>query len=87
VNLTVVFTKLETEFYEAIKQKNVSRLDQLLAPDYVPVTSARAGDPMDRKFWLNLIAVYNVESFTVGDVVVRCWSHTPRQVRHVTLLP
>jgi hypothetical protein len=49
----------------------VSRLDQLLAPDYVPVTSARAGDPMDRKFWLNLIAVYNVESFTVGDVVVR----------------
>ena len=47
VNLTVVFTKLETEFYEAIKQKDVSRLDQLLAPDYVLVTSARAGDPMD----------------------------------------
>ena len=71
-NLTAGFTKLETEFYEAIKQKNVSRLDQMLAPDYVLVTSARAADPMDRKSWLDLIAVYNVESFTVGDVVVRC---------------
>jgi hypothetical protein len=50
----------------------VSRLDQMLAPDYVLVTSARAADPMDRKSWLDLIAVYNVESFTVGDVVVRC---------------
>ena len=86
-NLTAGFTKLETELYQAIKQKDMPRLEQLLAPDYVLVTSARAGDPMDRKFWRNLIAVYNVESFTVGDVVVRCWSHTPRQVRHVTLLP
>jgi hypothetical protein len=72
VNLTVGFTKLETELYEAIKQKDVSRLDHLLAPDYVLVTSARAGDPMDRKSWLDLVAVYNVESFTIGDVVVRC---------------
>ena len=71
-NLTVGFTKLETELYEAIQKKDVSRLDQLLAPDYVLVTSSRAGAPMDRKSWLDLVAVYNVESFTIGDVVVRC---------------
>jgi hypothetical protein len=71
-NLTAGFTKLETELYQAIKQKDMPRLEQLLAPDYVLVTSARAGDPMDRKSWLDLVAVYNVESFTIGDVVVRC---------------
>jgi hypothetical protein len=71
-NLTVGFIKLETELYLAIQKKDVSRLDQLLAPDYVLVTSARAGYPMDRKSWLDLVAVYNVESFTIGDVVVRC---------------
>src|SRR5258707_2925031 len=86
-NLSVGFTKLETELYEAIKQKDVSRLDQLLAPDYVLVTSARAGDPMDRKSWLDLIAVYNVESFTSGKSWSVAWSRAPRQVRHVTLLP
>jgi hypothetical protein len=71
-DLTVAFTKLETDVYEAIKGKDVSRLDQLLAPDYVLVTSARAGDPMDRKSWLDLVTVYNVESFTIGNIVVRC---------------
>jgi hypothetical protein len=71
-NITAGFTKLETELYEAIKRKDMPRLEQLLAPDYVLVTSARAADPMDRKSWLDLIAVYSVESFTVGDVVVRC---------------
>src|SRR5260370_4651704 len=70
--LTAGFTKLETEMMEAVKQKDMSRLEQLLAPDYVLVTSARAGNPMDRKSWLDLIAVYNVESFAIGDVVVRC---------------
>jgi hypothetical protein len=70
--LTAGFTKLETEMMEAVKQKDMSRLEQLLAPDYVLVTSARAGNPMDRKSWLELIAVYNVESFAIGDVVVRC---------------
>ena len=70
--LTAGFTKLETEMMEAVKQKDMPRLEQLLAPDYVLVTSARAGNPMDRKSWLDLIAVYNVESFTIGDVVVRC---------------
>jgi hypothetical protein len=70
--LTAGFTKLEIEMMEAVKRKDMPRLEQLLAPDYVLVTSARAGDPMDRKSWLDLIAVYNVESFTIGDVVVRC---------------
>lgn len=27
---------------------------------------------MDRKSWLDLMSVFNVESFTIGDVVVRC---------------
>jgi hypothetical protein len=58
--------------YEAIKRKDMPRLEQLLAPDYVLVTSARAADPMDRKSWLDLMSVFNVESFTIGDVVVRC---------------
>src|SRR5260370_5901850 len=72
-SLTAGFTKLETEMMEAIKQKDMPRLEQLLAPDYVLVTSSRAGDPMDRKSWFELIALYyNVESFTIGDVVVRC---------------
>jgi uncharacterized protein DUF4440 len=71
-NLMTGFTKLENEFYEAIKQKNASRLDQMLAPDYSLVTSARAGNPMDRKSWLDLIKVYDVESFAISDVVVRC---------------
>jgi hypothetical protein len=70
--LTVGFTKLETELYEAIKRKDLSRLEQLLAPDYLLVTSSRAGDPMNRKAWLDLVAVYNIESFIVRDVVVRC---------------
>lgn len=70
--LTVGFTKLETELYEAIKRKDMPRLEQLLAPDYVLVTSSRAGDPMDRKSWLDLVAVFNIESFIVRDVVVRC---------------
>lgn len=43
--LTVGFTKLETELYEAIKRKDMPRLEQLLAPDYVLVTSARCGRP------------------------------------------
>jgi len=46
-NLTAGFAKLETEMMEAIKRKDMPRLEQLLAPDYVLVTSARAGDPMD----------------------------------------
>jgi len=50
----------------------VSRLDHLLVPDYVLVASARAGDPMDRKSWLDLVEVYDVESFVIGDVVARC---------------
>src|SRR4029077_7488946 len=70
-NLTAGFTRLETELYGADKKKDLPRCEQLLASDYVLVASARAGDPMDRKSWLDLIAVYNVESFTVGDVVVR----------------
>jgi hypothetical protein len=71
-NLTDGFTKLENELYEAIKRKDMPHLEQLLAPDYVLVTSARAADPMDRKSWLELMSVFNVESFTIGDVVVRC---------------
>jgi hypothetical protein len=70
--LTAGFTKLETEMMEAIKQKDMPRLEQLLAPDYALVTSSRAEYPMDRKTWLDLIAVYNIESFTLGEVVVRC---------------
>src|SRR5260370_32915122 len=70
--LTAGFTKLEIEMMEAVKLKDMPRLEQLLAPDYVLVTSARAGDPMDRKSWLDLIAVYTDGSFTIGDHAVRC---------------
>jgi Domain of unknown function (DUF4440) len=70
--LTGDFTKLETELYDAIKRKDMPRLEQLLAADYVLVTSARAADPMDRKSWMDLMSVFNVEWFTVGDIVVRC---------------
>lgn len=70
--LVAPFTALETELYDAVKRKDVARLDRILAPDYVLVTSARAGQPMDRRSWLNLIADYNIESFSIRDVVVRC---------------
>jgi hypothetical protein len=44
-NLKSAFTKLENEFYEAIKQKNVSRLDQMLAPSMRRPASAATKIP------------------------------------------
>lgn len=66
------FTERENMFARAYKDKDIKQLEQILAPEYALVVSARPSSPMSRADWLALIPKYNVQHFEIRDVQVRC---------------
>ncbi len=70
------FTQLEKVFARAYQEKDHALLEQLLAPEYALTVSARPDSPYPRAFWLSLLPDYNVRSFEITDVQVRCLQTT-----------
>lgn len=66
------FEERENSFARAYQSKDIKLLEQLLAPDYTLTVSARPSNPMPRADWLALIPNYNVQTFAIRDVQVRC---------------
>lgn len=77
-NLTSTFTALENAFARGYQEKDVAVLEALLAPEYALVISARPSHPVSRPEWLALIPNYNVRSFEIRDIQVRCLRESPR---------
>jgi hypothetical protein len=71
-DLVATFSNLENTFARAYQQKDFPALKALLAPEYTLTVSARPGNPVTRPQWLALLPNYNVRSFAIHDVQVRC---------------
>jgi hypothetical protein len=71
-DLVATFSNLENTFARAYQEKDFTALKALLAPDYTLTVSARPGNPVTRPQWLALLPNYNVRSFAIHDVQVRC---------------
>jgi hypothetical protein len=71
-DLVARFTELENTFARTYQQKNLDNLELILAPEYALTISARPIAPVMRAEWLKLIPDYNVRSFSIRDVAVRC---------------
>lgn len=71
-DLVTTFTTLENTFARGYKEKNISVLEALLAPEYALTVSARPSDPIPRSEWLALLPKYNVQRFEIQGVQVRC---------------
>lgn len=71
-SLVEQFTELENAFARGYREKDVAFLEQLLAQEYALTVSARPSDPISRSEWLSLIPSYNVTSFEIRGVQVRC---------------
>lgn len=66
------FVERENSFARAYQSKDIKLLEQLLAPEYALTVSARPSNPMQRADWLALIPKYNVQTFEIRSVQVRC---------------
>lgn len=66
------FEERENSFARAYQSKDINLLEQLLAPEYALTVSARPSDPISRADWLALIPKYNVQTFEIRGVQVRC---------------
>lgn len=71
-NLTATFSSLENAFALGYQEKRTSALEALLAPEYTLTISARPSAPVSRAQWLALIPNYNVHSFEIRGIQVRC---------------
>jgi hypothetical protein len=72
------FEERENSFARAYQTKDMKRLEQLLAPEYALTVSARPSHPMLRAEWLALIPKYNVQTFEIRGVQVRCLKEAAR---------
>lgn len=77
-NLASTFAALENTFARGYPEKDVASLEAMLAPEYVLVISARPSHPVSRAEWLALIPNYNVRSFEIRDIHVRCLRKSTR---------
>lgn len=71
-DLAARFSELENTFARGYQEKNHSILEELLAPEYALTLSARPAVPVSRSEWLALLPSYNVRSFEIRDIQVRC---------------
>ena len=76
-DLGALFTTLENTFARGYQEKDLKLLDRLLAPEYTLTISARPDVPVTRAEWLALIPQYNVRSFEIRGVQVRCLQQAP----------
>lgn len=71
-DLAAIFSGLENTFARGYQEKNKAALEDLLAPEYALTISARPSAPVSRSEWLALLPNYNVRSFEIRDIQVRC---------------
>jgi len=71
-SLVAIFSDLENTFARGYQEKNNSVLEELLAPEYALTISARPAAPVSRSEWLAILPNYNVRSFEIRDIQVRC---------------
>ena len=69
--LVATFSDLETQWLNAVRQKDESTLNRLLAENFQVWTSAPPGDPIPREDWLKQALAERPESFRIRQMAVR----------------
>jgi ketosteroid isomerase-like protein len=65
------FIALEQAWMEAIQRKDLATLDRILAPEYAYTASGQGR--RTRQNWMETVAVYDIEDFTILDIDVRLY--------------
>jgi ketosteroid isomerase-like protein len=65
------FIALEQAWMEAIQRKDLATLDRILGSEYSYTASGQ--DRWSRQRWIETVAVYDIEDFTIPDIDVRLY--------------
>jgi hypothetical protein len=63
--------QLSNQWMEAIQQKNMAFLEQILAPEYVLISIRGRSE---RSEWMRVVPVYNIRSFQYQDFDIRLYN-------------
>ena len=71
------FTRLETEWMNAWKNKDESRVRQLMAEDFTLTSSLSSGELVDKESWIEkAMHQYSCKSFSINQIKVRLYGNT-----------
>jgi ketosteroid isomerase-like protein len=65
------FIALEQAWMGAIQRKDLATLDRILGPEYSYTASGQGR--WSRQRWIETVAVYDIETFTILDIDVRLY--------------